>query len=238
MRIIAVRQRSLRIIAMFSIAVVVLNLLTLRYLVSDSIETVNLAALEGKKIIIDPGHGGIDDGASGNGVVEKAVNLAIALKLRDILQTHNATAVLTREEDVDYYTKGKGGKRTDLLRRVELINASEAEVFISIHVNSIKGSVRPGAQVFYGPKFAQSKALAEVMQQAMKHFPPGNKRQVKQDKDIIVLNAPTMPGILIEAGFLSDSREAALLLDDVYQQKLAEYIAKGLAYHFSQNVGR
>ncbi len=238
MRIIAVRQRSLRIIAMCSIAVVVLNLLTLRYLVSDSIETVNLAVLEAKTVIIDPGHGGIDDGASGNGVVEKTVNLAIALKLRDILQANNVNVVLTRDTDIDYYTRGKGGKRTDLLRRVELINASGAEVFISIHVNSIKGAVRPGAQVFYGPKFAQSKALAEVMQQAMKHFPPGNKRQVKQDKDIIVLNAPTMPGILIEAGFLSDTKEAALLLDDTYQQKLAEYIAKGLAYHFSQNVGR
>ncbi len=52
------------------------------------------------------------------------------------------------------------------------------------------------------------------------------------------MNAPTMPGILIEAGFLSDTKEAALLLDDTYQQKLAEYIAKGLAYHFSQSVGR
>lgn len=238
MRIIAVRQRSLRLIAMCSIAVFVLNLLTLRYLVSDSIETVNLAVLAGKTISIDPGHGGIDDGASGNGVVEKTVNLAIALKLKDILQAHDATAVLTRDADIDYYTRGKGGKRTDLQRRVELINASGAEVFVSIHVNSIKGVVRPGAQVFYGPKFAQSKALAEVMQQAMKHFPPGNKRQVKQDKDILVLNAPTMPGILIEAGFLSDAKEAVLLLDDAYQQKLAEYIAKGLAYHFSQNVGR
>lgn len=237
MRIFAIRQRSLRIAAVCSIAVVVLNLLTLRYLVSDSLETVNMALLEGRTIAIDPGHGGIDGGASGNGIMEKDLNLAIARALQDVLAAHGAKPFLTRDSDTDYYTKGKGGKRNDLVKRVELINDSGAEVFVSIHLNSFKGAnIKPGAQVFYGTKFAESKGLAEIVQQALMNFPSGNKRQAKQDKDIIVLNGPNIPGILVEAGFLSDSNEAARLADPAYQQKLAEYIARGLAYYFSQKV--
>ncbi len=238
MRIITIRNRWLRVATMFSIAVVVLNLLTLRYLVVDSLNAVNMTVLEGRKIIIDPGHGGIDRGASGNGIIEKEVNLALGIKLRDVLKNYGVLVMMTREDDVDYYTKGKSGKRNDLLHRVDMINQSEAEIFISLHVDSIKGNTRPGAQVFYGTKWEESKQLAETMQQALKDFPPGNKRQTRQDKDIIVLNAPNIPGILIEAGFLSDSVEAVKLRDSTYQQKMAEAIARALAYHFSQNVGR
>lgn len=238
MQIITISRRWLRVAAMFSIAAVALNFLTLQYLAVGLIDEADLNLLATRKIIIDPGHGGIDDGASGNGIVEKEVNLAIALKIRDVLSSHGANVQLTREGDIDYYTKGKGGKRNDLLRRIEMINASGAEVFISVHVNSIRGTVRPGAQVFYSPKLPESKKIAEALQQALKEFPPGNKRLPQEDKDILVLNAPSVPGILLEAGFLSNSKEAINLRDASYQQKMAEMIAKGLAYHFSQNVGR
>ncbi|SDF51302.1 N-acetylmuramoyl-L-alanine amidase [Sporolituus thermophilus] len=238
MRIFAFRRRLL-LAAMFSIAVVVLNLLTIRYLVAEDWEKVNLGALAGHKIAVDPGHGGIDDGASGNGVVEKEVTLAISLKLADILRRHGAEVVLTRDSDTDYYTRGKGGKRNDLLTRVEMINSSGAEVFISIHVNSIRGSAAwAGAQVFYSPNLEANKPLAELVQRALKNFPPGNKRQAKQDKEILILNQTNIPGVLVETGFLSNPGEAARLVDAAYQQKLAEYIAKALAHHFSQNVGR
>lgn len=238
MRIMAVRGRRLLNAVVFSIAVVVLNLLTLRYLVVDDLENVNLAILGGKTIAIDAGHGGIDDGAKWNGIEEKNINLAIAIKLAEILTANGATPVFTRDSDIDYYTRGKGGKRNDLLKRVEIIDNSGASVFISIHCNAIKGSNWSGAQVFYNPKLAENKQLAETMQHALKNFPPGNKRQAKQDSDILILKSVNTPGVLIEAGFISNPTEAVQLNSEAYQQKLAEYIAKALAYHFSQNVGR
>ncbi len=238
MRILAVRRRRLLSAVVFSIAVVVLNLLTLRYLVLDDIENANLAVLNGKVIAIDAGHGGIDDGAKWNGLEEKNINLAITVKLTDILAANGATPVLTRDSDVDYYTRGTGGKRNDLLKRAEIIESSRANVFVSIHCNAIKGGNWSGAQVFYNPKLVENRQLAETMQQALKKFPPGNKRQIKQDSDIIILKSVNIPGVLIEAGFISNPTEAANLNSEAYQQKLAEYIAKALAYHFSQNVGR
>lgn len=238
MRILAMRRKRVLSALVFSIAVVVLNLLTLRYLVMVDLDNVDLAILNGKTIAIDAGHGGIDDGAKWNGIVEKNINLAIAAKLAGILADNGAKTVLTREGDIDYYTKGKGGKRNDLLKRAEIIDTSGANLYLSIHCNAIKGGNWSGAQVFYNPKLAENRQLAEIAQQALKKFPPGNKRQAKQDSDIILLKTVNIPGVLIEAGFISNPTEAAQLNTEAYQQKLAESIAKALAYHFSQNVGR
>jgi N-acetylmuramoyl-L-alanine amidase len=221
-----------------SIAVIVLNLLAIRYLVMDEIEKADLSSLAGHVVAIDPGHGGIDNGAVANRLVEKEITLPIALKLSKILSDHGATVIMTRDSDVDYYTRGKGGKRNDLMRRAEIIDNSGAEVFVSIHCNAINMPNLSGAQVFYHPKLAENKILAEIMQQALKDFPPGNKRQAKQDLHILILNAIIKPGVLIETGYLTNKEEAGLLADSQYQQKLAGQIAKALAYHFSQKVGR
>ena len=234
---IAVRRWRIVMAAMFSIAAVVLNMLTLQYLHADNLGIVDMSSLTGKKIMLDPGHGGIDDGASGNGLIEKDLNLTIARRLRDVLQAHGAEVMMIRDSDIDFYTRGKGGKRNDLMRRVEMINTPGADVFVSIHADAIKATVRPGAGVLYGATTG-SKELAEILQLALKDCPQGNKRQAKQDKGIIVLNASTIPGALIETGFLSESADAANLRDSAYQQAMAERLAKGLAYHFSHNVGR
>ena len=231
--------RRLKLVMAIGIAVLAMNVITLQYFATGAADDpVDMTVLQGHHIAIDPGHGGIDDGASGNGITEKEINLAISLKLADILRSSGAQVTLTRENDIDYYTKGKGGKRNDLLKRVGIINESGAELFISIHVNSIRGGSLFGAQVFYGGKYPSSKVLAETMQQQLRGFPPGNKRQAKQDMDIIVLNASDIPGVLVETGFLSNRNEAQKLLDTAYQQKMAEHIAKALAYHLNQNVAR
>jgi len=236
MRVFSVKRRVLQRIVLFSIVVVALNLLTFRYLVLDDIDSVDLNNLSGHIVAIDPGHGGIDSGANGNGVVEKEITLAISAKLCEILQANGAQVVMTRDSDIDYYTRGKGGKRNDLLKRVDIINNSGAQLFVSIHCNAIRDARQSGSQVFYGQ--AENKMLAEVAQKSLKSYPPGNRRQAKLDKDIIILKAAGIPGILVETGYLTNSNEAAQLADISYQQKLAEQIAKSLAYHFSQNVGR
>lgn len=236
MRIISIRRRVLQKVVVFSIVVMAINLLTLRYFVTDDFDSTDLSSLTGQVIALDPGHGGIDSGAKSNGMEEKDITLAISLKLADILKANGAQVVMTREGDNDYYTRGKGGKRNDLMKRTEIINASGARLFVSIHCNAIRDERQKGAQVFYGN--ADNKGLAEIAQRALKTFPPGNRRQAKQDNDIILLNATTVPGILVETGYITNKIEAGLLADTSYQQKLADQIAKALAYHLSQNVER
>ena len=239
MRLFFIRKRSLQMLFMYSIAaVVVLNFLSIKYLASEDIQGVDMSALSGHSIVIDPGHGGIDSGAVSNNVIEKEITLAISKKLADVLQSHGAIVTFTRESDIDYYTRGKGGKRKDLLTRTEMMESSGAEMFISVHCNAYRGASLSGAQVFYSPKFPQNKIVAERLQEMLKEFPPGNKRQAKEDLHILILNDTKMPGVLIETGYLTNQKEAALLTDNEYQQKLVEQIAKGLAYHFSQNVAR
>lgn len=232
-------SRRLTILLTLSVSLLMFSTAAIPYWVNVAADdTVDLSILNGRHIAIDPGHGGIDGGASGNGVTEKKVNLSIALKLADVLKANGTQVTLTREDDIDYYTKGKGGKRSDLTKRVDIINQSGADFFVSIHVNSIRGGSLTGAQVFYGGKYPSSKILAENVQLYLKNFPPGNKRQAKQDMDIIVLNATDIPGVLVETGFLSNKGEAAKLLNTEYQQNMANHIAKALAYHLTQNVAR
>ena len=236
--LVAVRLKILYRSVLWGMVAVVLNWLTLVYLAVDDFENTNLGALNGKSIVLDPGHGGIDSGATANGVIEKKVTLSIALKLEKILTEHGAAVLLTRDGDIDYYTRGKGGKRNDLLKRIEIIDSSGANLFVSIHCNAIRETELSGAQVFFNPKHQENKQLAEVMQHALKNFPPGNKRQAKQDLHILVLNETRVPGVLVETGYLTNKNEAEQLANEYYQEQLALRIAKALAYHFDHAVAR
>ncbi len=239
MWLVSLRRRSLGVAAVIGVvAAVALNLLAANIPSPDDIADADLAALAGRVVTVDPGHGGVDSGAKYYGLMEKELTLAISLRLAETLRQNGATVVLTREADIDYYTRGKGGKRNDLIRRVEIINASGAAAFVSIHTNAIRGGRWSGAEVYYCPGREENKLLAETMQRALKEFPPGNKRQAKEDSDILVLKDTNIPGVLVETGFLSNPREAALLADAAYQENLAGQIARALAYHFSHNVAR
>ncbi len=110
--------------------------------------------LSGKIIALDPGHGGPDGGASSKeGLVEKEVNLAITLNLRDYLQQAGALVVMTREDDrdlADPSTKGYSKRKTeDLLNRAQFISQQKADMFISIHMNAIPSTKWTGAQTFF-----------------------------------------------------------------------------------------
>lgn len=236
--LVAIRQKILYRTFIWGIAAVILNWLTFVYLSFDDIDNADLTLLQGKTIVIDPGHGGIDSGATANGVIEKEITLKVSLKLEKILTEHGAIVSLTRNGDMDYYSRGKGGKRHDLLKRVDIINNSGADMFISIHCNAFSMPSLFGAQVFYNAKHADNKQIAEITQQALKNFPTGNKRQAKQDLNILVLNATTIPGILVETGYITNKDEAAKLLNDSYQELLATAIAKAMAYHFAHAVAR
>ncbi|MGF7049806.1 N-acetylmuramoyl-L-alanine amidase [Paenibacillus sp. DS2015] len=189
--------------------------------------------LSGKIIALDAGHGGPDGGAvSRQGVIEKDINLAIALYLRDYLQQAGAVVVMTREGDYDLAdpsTRGYSKRKTeDLKQRVKLIEDKKADLFISIHMNSIPSNRWSGAQVFYYPNHADNLALADLIQEEMRRNLENTDRIAKTVKTVYILQALKIPSALVEVGFLSHPEESMLLKDVEYQRKVAAAIYKGI----------
>lgn len=189
--------------------------------------------LAGKVIALDAGHGGPDGGAvSRRGIVEKDVNLAVTLYLRDYLQQAGALVVLTREGDYDLAspeTKGYSKRKTeDLKNRVRFIEDQQAELFVSIHLNSIPSNRWSGAQTFYSPDKEESKRLAELIQSEIRHNLENTQRLAKTDDRVFLLQALRIPSALVEVGFLSHPEESEMLRDEKYQRKVAASVYKGI----------
>ena len=182
-------------------------------------------------LVLDAGHGGEDGGAvSLTGVPESQINLAIVLKLRDVLGLYGVDPILLREEDVSLHDEDaetlREKKRSDLKNRVAAIEGAEGGALISIHQNTYPSGRYHGAHVFYAPTEG-SRALAEHVQSSIRTaLQPGNGRAVKQiPSTVYIMNHITCPAILIECGFLTNPEEEALLRDEDYQRRLAAVIA-------------
>ena len=182
-------------------------------------------------LVLDAGHGGEDGGAvSLTGVPESQINLAIVLKLRDVLGLYGVDPILLREEDVSLHDEDaktlREKKRSDLKNRVAAIEKAEGGALISIHQNTYPSGRYHGAHVFYAPTEG-SQALAEHVQSSIRTaLQPGNERAVKQiPSTVYIMNHITCPAILIECGFLTNPEEEALLRDEDYQRRLAAVIA-------------
>lgn len=198
--------------------------------------------LSGKVIVLDAGHGGADGGAvSRDGVIEKDLNLAIVLYLRDYLQQAGALVLLTREGDYDLAapeTKGYSRRKTeDLLQRADRVRKQQANMAISIHMNSIPSPKWSGAQTFYSPKNSDSQRLASVIQTEIREMLGNTQRIAKQADKIYLLKALEMPTVLVEVGFLSHPEEASLLADEQYQRKVAAAIYRGILRYASGDAG-
>lgn len=191
-------------------------------------------------VIIDPGHGGFDAGASANGVIEKNINLDVSKILQQYIESAGGTAILTRTEDastaVPESERKISMKMSDLSERKKAIEDFDADVFVSIHMNKFEQQQYSGAQVFYDSGSEESKKLAEMLQQALKDVvDKDNKRSAKASKGgIYVLRGNNIPSALVECGFLSNKGEAEKLGDEEYQRKLAWGIYTGIVRYFSE----
>ena len=193
--------------------------------------------LSGKVIILDPGHGGPDGGAVVDGVVEKDIALSISKMIRDYLQEQGALVILTREEDVDLAGDVDGyraRKRADLKKRLELINESQADLFLSIHLNAFPSSSSSGAQTFYTLRYKENKWAATFIQDELKDNLENTKRVAKSIDHVYVLKHAKKPGALVEVGFLSNSRERQELTQHSYQEKIAASVYKGIMRYFTE----
>ncbi|MGQ7884392.1 N-acetylmuramoyl-L-alanine amidase CwlD [Paenibacillus sp. WC2504] len=200
--------------------------------------------LSGKTIALDAGHGGPDGGASSKeGVIEKDINLAITLQLRDYLQQAGALVVMTRETDTDLAdpgTKGYSKRKTeDLHNRADMINEKNADMFLSVHLNSIPSPKWKGAQTFYYTNNPNNSNLAALIQLELKRNLENTDRIAKPaDKTVYLLKTLKIPSALVEVGFLSNPDEARLLADEKYQKMVAAAIYQGvLRFYAGEKVG-
>lgn len=203
----------------------------------DSLSTWQLP-LSGRIIILDPGHGGVDGGAVANsGLLEKDIALDISLKLRDYLQESGALVLMTREGDHDLAAEDVKGYRnrkvSDLKRRVELINETGSDMFISLHLNSIPSPKWSGAQTFYNRSVPDNELAAKFVQAELTRNLENTKREAKPISNIYLLDKAAIPGMLIEVGFLSNPQEASMLSKEEYQDKVAASIYQGLLRYYS-----
>ncbi|EYE87361.1 N-acetylmuramoyl-L-alanine amidase [Fervidicella metallireducens AeB] len=192
-------------------------------------------------IIIDAGHGGIDGGAVGlHGVIEKDINLAIAKKLKAYIELNGDTCIMIREVDEGLYSQSgtiRNKKNEDLKNRKTIIKETEADLFISIHLNSFPQAQYYGAQVFYPKEDEDSKRLAKFVQtELVNTLDRNNKRQEKSSDSYYILKDNKIPSLLIECGFLSNPAEERLLADEGYQNKIAWAIYSGIIKYFTEPI--
>lgn len=187
-------------------------------------------------VIIDAGHGGADPGKVGiNGALEKDINLEIAKKLQQFLEMEDVEVVLTRDSDEGLYDETASNKKVqDMKRRVELIESTKPVLTVSIHQNSYHEEYVHGAQTFYYAGSTQSKELAEKIQQALlNELDKNNTRVAKANDSYYLLKKTSVPIVIVECGFLSNSEEAQKLDSTYYQEKLAWAVHLGILQYIN-----
>jgi len=188
----------------------------------------------GKIIYIDPGHGsisstgGIDPGASGNGLAEKDIVLDISQKTVEILQSWGADARITRDGNTNY----------SLSDRAAVANAAGADIFVSIHCNSATNTSAKGTSTWlYAPsgntvydRDARLLLAQKVLQSILASCPLSNYGV--HEENFLVLRETLMPAILVETAFISNASDAALLGNEDFRQTMATAIATGIREYF------
>lgn len=190
--------------------------------------------IKGKIIVIDPGHGAQDSGGVGiNGIKEKDWALKTALACADYLRNAGATVVMTRKTDI-YPT---------LQDRADISNKNKAVFFCSIHYNKGGSVVNQqtgelsgnGAEVFVGEGSGTYTVGKNVLNSILNAFNLRN-RGVKDGTHLYVIRNTNAPAILVEGGFVSSSKDVALLNSDAALRKMGIQIAKGIVASFNQQV--
>lgn len=196
--------------------------------------------LSGEIILLDPGHGGPDGGAGDQDAQEEDIALNISLMLRDYLQEQGALVMMTREEDKDLASEGTSGlsrrKTEDLRNRLKIINESEADFYVSVHLNSIPSPRWSGAQTFFAPQIEENARAAKFIQDELRINLENTTRKAKAINHVYILKYAKKPGVLVEVGFLSNPVERRNLKDEKYQEKVAASIYKGILRYYSNET--
>ena len=189
--------------------------------------------LLGKIIYLDAGHGGKDPGAYYKDIYEEDINLKIVLKLKEKIEGKGGTVLLTRDSDYDLSNKGvKRRKKSDLYNRANLIDNSNCDMYISIHLNSSIHTNWKGAQVFYDDINEDNEKIAEIFQKNFNKKLNSDKK-IKEMTTLYMYKSIKKPGVLLEVGFISNPYERAKLITDEYQYKIVDTIISSLTEIFN-----
>lgn len=175
-------------------------------------------------IVLDPGHGGEDEGCARKGVLEKDINLEIARKVETKLEEKCYQVVFTREGDA---TRSKE-------ERVDKANAAQGDLYVSIHQNADETPGPDGMEVwYYNGRFGrENERLARLIQKYIVDETGARERELVQTDSLYVIRESNMPSCLIETGFLSNAAERKKLTDPEYQEKIASGIADAVDLYF------
>jgi N-acetylmuramoyl-L-alanine amidase len=186
-------------------------------------------------IIIDAGHGGIDGGANVPGILEKTINLEMALGLGDFLSRKGLPVVLTRETDRDLSEFGpqiKNRHRADLTGRVNRAHDEAGLFLVSLHVNSSRDPSERGSMIFYQSHSSESLRLATLIHKALKDVnPAGCDRPIGGDTLFVIRNT-RVPTVLVEIGFLSNAEDRTLMIDEEYRAKLTAALGTAIEEYY------
>ena len=194
-----------------------------------------------KIVYLDAGHGGYDPGASYFGISEKSLTLAIQSRVKAKLESEGYQVVTTRTSDT----------YVDLTDRSRAVNASESDIFVSIHINASGSSAAQGIETYYYQPYAEypsrinatyhanptrlsmSDTLANAIQSSLINATGAQNQGVKR-QTFAVLRETTAPAVLLELGFLSNPQEAARLSTSDYQETLANAIVAGIKSYYEK----
>jgi len=189
--------------------------------------------LRGKRIAIDPGHGGSDVGAIGpNGIQEKVVTLGVAMKVKALLEQAGAKVYMTRTDDRDVFAPNDTASE-ELGARSEVGNKNQVDIFVDIHANSFANPQVGGTGTYYFKKSMYDKLLAKTIQNGVCGVYGLADRGI-YPANFYVLKHTNMPAILIEMAFLSNPNEEKLLAAPAFQQQMAQGIVSGIDNFFTQ----
>ena len=220
--------------------VVLIIMLALSVFLSKAATQVNqtLPIDTGNIIIIDPGHGIPDGGATScTGVLEADLNLEIGLRLTDLCNFLGIQTVMTRTNRDSIYTEGESiskKKISDTKNRVSLINSIQNGILLSIHQNHFYDSRYSGAQVFYAETKNSDKLAKKLQGDLVAQLNPGSNRKAKKSSGVYIMDHIQCTGVLIECGFLSNIQEECYLRSPEYQKKLCSVVATSCQTYMDQ----
>ena len=188
-------------------------------------------------IVIDAGHGGIDNGVVGvkSGTDEADINLAIARFLKGQFVNAGFNCVMTRSNEAGLYgTSEKGFKARDMQKRKQIILDCNADMVISVHQNFCPLPSKRGGTVFFNPDSEQGKALAKSIQSELNAMESCVKPNEALKGDYYMLKCTPSPSVIVECGFLSNEKDDELLNTESYQRAIAYAIFKGAVSYFAK----
>jgi len=216
-----------RYVIYFFIAAIVVSVLLL-----PIVKTQQVISQSKGIIVIDAGHGGFDGGAIGRftKVREDELNLAVSKKLQRLFEDNGYSVIMTREDENAVAVTKEG----DMWKRRNIIDNSNADIVISVHMNKYQATSVAGPITFYFEKSSEGKKLAEFIQNEMNAALKPYKPRGYLPERYYILRSGECPCVLVECGFLSNEREEQLLQTDDYQNKCAYAIFRGATIYFDQ----